>query len=63
MTTTFNAETGRAATTHDNGTQIRVFFGWVDKTGENFRPAHSKPSRTYKTAKTAERAASRWINA
>ena len=30
MTTTFNAETGRAATTHDNGTQIRVFFGWVE---------------------------------
>lgn len=63
MDTISNADTGRAATIHDNGSAVRVFFGWVNANGDEFRPAHSKPSRTYKTRAGAERAAKRWANA
>jgi hypothetical protein len=52
--------------TNDTGAVIRwndmqVIFGqWV---GDEFIPAHHKPSRTYKTVAGARKAAEAWTNA
>lgn len=44
---------------HEQSGLFLVFFGYQD--GDEFRCAHGKPSRTYKTRKGAERAAKLWI--
>ena len=60
---TWNAETGRATATYNDGAEIVVRFGWVDASGHNFRSSYCEPNRTYKTAKGAARAADLWVNA